>query len=231
MLGAYRHRLLGFDARERFVPSPRLYPAGRRREQLWRTAVEKPLSVDVCVWPTVFQNETVERRLSLFDLGLGLVGAQRPMWTGPFQDLWVSLPELDAQLAIVGKDMRGPADVVAISVDEHWRYPLWDRPLSEGEPAEPAGLDDEWRLLGFDVADGFLTSALMNGSFDEGARVRLRSMFAELLNDAHLFDRLEAAKLCAEHCDERANHRAPHFPYGVWARSPRSPQTPSGSSS
>ncbi len=221
MLGVYRHRLLGFDARERFVPLPRLYPAARRREQLLRPDVEKPLSVDVCVWPTVFQNETVERRLSLFDFGLGLVGALRPMWTGPFQDLWVSLPDLDAQLALVGRDLRGPADVVAISVDEHWRYPLWDRPLSEEEPAEPAGLDDEWRLLGFDVADGFLTSALMNGSFDERSRTRLRSMFAELLNDVHLFDRLEAAKLCAEHCDEHAVGRAPHFPYALWARAPR----------
>ncbi len=226
LLAKLSHRVLGFDARERFVPSQKLYGEQRRRRQLLREDVEKPLSADVLVWPTVFQNEGLES-LELFDLSLGLMGMPRPVWTGPFQDLWVSLAELDLQLATVRKDLRGDVSVVALSVEHTWRYPLWNRPIFDDDAADPDKLDERWHLLGFDVGDGFLRSALMNGAFSKADLDSLRAMFADELNELHLFDDLEVAKLCALHAHERAPARATYFSYGLWQRN--EPSLPSRS--
>jgi len=64
---------MGFDAREMTSPA-RAWHADRRELYLLRPEVERPLSVDALVWPSVFEG--------VADLG----------WTGPVQDLDKAAP-------------------------------------------------------------------------------------------------------------------------------------------
>lgn len=210
------HHVLGFDARERYVPRDAMFTADRVQTFLIKDDVDKPLSTDVIVWPTVFQNANVERaHRSAF--GLGNAGIPLPLCTGPLQDLWSSLFELDRHLLENAASSQGDVTTIAISVDDTWRSPLGNQPLAWGE-AEPAELGAGWELFGLDVSDRFLVSALMNFSYVSGTQERTRADWAHHLNRWHLFDDPDVAAAFARASDARISKRGPFFVYGLWGR-------------
>jgi len=71
--------LLGYDARESWLNFQETWDAERRQNQLLRQEIEKPLSVDSDVWPSVFE---------------AIPCLVRPDWTGYVQHLWDDLEAL-----------------------------------------------------------------------------------------------------------------------------------------
>jgi hypothetical protein len=151
-------------------------------------------SVDSDIWPSVFD----ELQMS------------KPEWTGPVQGLWDDKERLTATLA------RRPAllpsvKIIAIGVlpescgaggHERWRTRL--------DEIRPAQIERSWLLLGFDVADEYLESAL---AMEEGlspACVKPR------LNASSLFDRLEEAKQFAALANHLFSEQEPFCVFGIW---------------
>jgi hypothetical protein len=152
----YTETVIGFDAREQFLASGEFWPPDRRRTYLLRPEVERPLSVDALVWPSVFHE------LPVPDCG------------GVAADLWDDLDEMRAALA-----ERPPVAhrVVAVS----W---ITDDATAKGGPrrsprdAMPCALGAEWELLGHDVADGGCLSGLSNCGYSALERAELAPRWA-----------------------------------------------------
>ena len=196
--------LLGYDCRERWCPRARLWPAERVQKFLLRTDVEKPLSTDVFVWPSVFQDQQLGL-LELEDLRLGPTGLPTPSLHGWVQDLWQDLSAVRGALApLIGQRF----DVIAVTASAPWH--------DDVPECVPATLDDEWALLGFDVVDGWLLSGLTNCGYSHDEIETLRSRWAHRLNAHHLFDNEGHATEFASLADLRVREHAPFYVCGLW---------------
>jgi hypothetical protein len=204
-------RLLGYDVRERWCDRRRLWPEQRVQRFLLRTDIDKPLSTDVMVWPTVFADAQLDW-LDLGDARIGSVGAPAPAFHGFVQDLWRDLAELERH---VPQDL--PAhDVIAITST--------DATHPDMPSCSPATLDDHWILRGYDIADSGLLSGLSNCGFlahEAEDAARLRTQWAGRLNRWHLFDDPTHASDFARLADARVPEHAPFTVYGIWARPAR----------
>lgn len=198
-------RILGFDARERWCPRERLWPAERAARFLLRDT-EKPLSTDVMVWPSVFEDPQLDL-LGMDDLSLGSAGASAPAFRGFVQDLWQDLDALERALTPV---TAGRYDVIAVSVDGEWH--------PSTPPCVPADLDAQWLHLGFDVSDSWLLSGLSNCGYAQEEIDAMRAQWGPRLNAHHLFDDRLDASAFATLCGERVREHAPFHVYGLWRR-------------
>jgi hypothetical protein len=196
--------LLGYDCRERWCPRERLWPPGRTEGFLLRTDVEKPLSTDVFVWPSVFEDQQLGL-LELDDLDLGPAGLHTPAWRGWVQDLWQDLATLRA--AAAPRLERG-FDVIAVTSSAPWHFDVPE--------CVPATLGDQWSLLGFDVVDGWLLSGLTNCGYLRDEIEAQRSRWAPHLNAHHLFDDEAQASEFAKLADLRVREHAPFYICALW---------------
>lgn len=197
--------VLGYDARERWCPRERLWPDERCAQYLLRPDVERPMSADVMVWPSVFANRQMDL-LELEDLHIGSAGAAAPEMRGWVQWLW---SDLDALRAALPDAHDRPHDVVAITTPAPWHF---DVPVSS-----PAAPSDGWMPLGYDVVDGWLLSGLTNcGYLDEDDIDGWRSHWARHLNDRHLFDDDRTADAFAAATSKRVREHAPFLTCRVW---------------
>src|SRR6185295_8059532 len=85
--------LLGFDARETFVPPARSWTTRRREDFLLRPEVEKPLSVDTWAWPSIFGDGFTDS-----DRPTEVQLPEMPAWRGANQTLWDDLASMDEAL-------------------------------------------------------------------------------------------------------------------------------------
>lgn len=208
-------RIVGFDARERWCPLERLWSTERRAGFLLRD-VEKPLSTDIFVWPSVFQDVQLDL-LHLDDLNLGAAGLSAPAWRGSIQDLWDDLGTLERALADA---TIGPFDIIAITTSDA-------SSLDADISCSPAELDAGWELLGHDVSDRWLLSGLTNCGYAESEHQELRARWGPRLNQHHLFTDENDAVVFARGADTRVREHAPFLAWGVWRRSsPGRPGTP-----
>jgi hypothetical protein len=80
---------------------------------------------------------------------------------------------------------------------------------------EPANISPEWRLLGYDVADGSWYSFLCNaGPGQEMARYR--TTWGVHLNDYHLFSDVARAQAFADMNEAREPMHGPYAVYGLY---------------
>lgn len=193
--------LLGYDLRENWRTFEETWDAQSRERFLLREDVEKPLSVDSYVWPSVF--DTVSE-------------LRRPEWTGCVQDLWEDLEEL-MRFAESVEYPRNQACLIAVelvadscSAGEFvdWR----DRVLEVVPPLEKLS----FQLLGYDVADYYLLSGLMNC---EPVRRHDSSHWGPMLNRCHLFREPDSALEFKLQCDRSVQGHAPFFVFAVWSLS------------
>jgi hypothetical protein len=188
--------LLGFDARVPGGGDPEEWDADRREGFLRRADVRSVRSVDVMVWP------------SLFDREAG-AGRELPAWKGPNDGLWDDLSALKGHLP------DAPAYwLVGVSVLCHRKFggPLPPY-LTETQPAEPEG---GWTFLGWDVADAYRLSGLSNCGIPSGQTESERSRWAGALNEHHLFMQANAASAFRRQCDRTVAEHRPFFVYGLW---------------
>lgn len=199
-------QILGYDAR-RVTPDWR----GQRAEGCWdrfllRTDLEQPLSTDDAVW---------DFALDWDDPNVG-----QPDWTGPFQDLWENLEDLEKFLAKCRRLAMRPYWVIAIA---RARNTMGERAAQNQLPnlcfqyegVDPAAPQASWEFLGYDVSDYFQLSGLMNCGYCGDGDSR-GGYFAGKLSAFHLFDSFADADQCRQWMDERVGEHAPFFVYALF---------------
>lgn len=194
--------LLGYDVRSKDFDVKSLWPTLRRQQYLILPEVDKPLSTDVAVWPTL-----VDRRVQGYSLA---------EWIGPLAPIWERLEDLKSNIE---RHLREHSCFIAIA--------LAMRGLSEldvsrfrndrGSPS-PSSIDPSWRFLGYDISDEGLLSGLMNCGYpdDPAQKLALRSKWGAHLNANHLFENQGKAFMFKEYADDRVPEHAPFFVYGLW---------------
>lgn len=161
------HLVIGFDARENWRPYPESWPQGRKDSFLLR------------VWPSIFHGS----EQAYFPQTPKLL--ERPDFTGQVAGLWEDFVELKSSLASTAPSMpyRLIAITLVISVLGN----------DEGERnfgVQPKFLDPSWKLLGYDVSDGFLLSGLSNCGYSSSDILEFRKQFGSDLNENHLFSQI-----------------------------------------
>jgi hypothetical protein len=202
-------RLLGFSARERWLSPPGDgareggWTEENKRAWLLHSDVERPLSVDHLVWPTVFD---VDQTLL------------EPDYHGPLQDLW---SDLGAMISCIDKQWKGSwksSAIIAITLCLPEAGELAAEISELGmDTTIPATIDSEWHVLGFDVADRWLLSGLSNCTHTTEADFQaLRQRFAFSINRYHLFDLEQHARDFRCVSDLRVKDHAPFFVFCIW---------------
>jgi hypothetical protein len=79
----------------------------------------------------------------------------------------------------------------------------------------PPTISDNWRLLGFDVADAGLTSGLSNCGHKQSEIAGLRASWVADLNEHHLFTDMARALAFRDVTDRRVPEHAPFFVYAL----------------
>lgn len=186
---------LGFDARPAPSELKDRWPSARKREALLRLDVPVPLSVDYLIWP------------SAWDLGDKTLG-----WRGPIQGLWDNMAALEGRL----ESMPGRWWIIAVALD--WRSVPPDERAEWQERVTGIKVGAEvndWKPLGYDVADRFLTSSAL--WFRPGENVQtLRTEWSQRLNKHHLFSKFDPALQFRELSNLRVPEHAPHFVYRLF---------------
>lgn len=80
-------RLIGFDCREMGLNFKTTWLASRIKQYLLKNDIEKPLSTDVMVWPSMFTSSDSK-------------------WVG-HQDLWDSMDEMEEELPTIPRSSFG----------------------------------------------------------------------------------------------------------------------------
>ncbi len=193
--------LIGFDAREMLSP-PRAWNAERREVYLLRPEVERPLSVDALVWPSVFE---------------ALPGVA---WTGPVQALWDDVGRMDQKLRAVAGTQ--PWRIAVAWLPENDGRGAVLPAISNTTPDVPG---DGWSFLGFDVADGMHISGLSNCGYEPAERETFRRDWARELNGHHLFEDPVAARAFRDATDARVREHAPFFVFALFRIDGNEPST------
>jgi hypothetical protein len=196
--------LLGFQLRVDRGQTPP-WASDRRAKYLLIESVPTPLSVDTTVWP-LSTNQALQSRM-LEDYSTEASSA--PNGLGVYR-LQVALELLDR---VEGSD---PLAITALKVaadDLRALHKIEDAGYTVGDLSARG-----WRRLGYDVADRWLTSGLMNCGYNAGEKQSLVSRFGRLLNDNHLFREASDATVFSTQCDTRVAEHAPFFVYGLWLK-------------
>ncbi len=201
--------LLGFDARERFLEPVRTWTPARRGTYLLREDVQKPLSVDAAVWPSLFGHGLPDSERTR----LGLEALPLPGWRGPNQELWDSLSRMQSALEPLAAEAHWTVAVSWVSVEGFSESRAGAGPYRE--KMEPEAVSADWTLLGFDVADAGFISGLSNCGYTPEEAAGLRATWASALNAHHLFDDLEKALAFRELTEARVPEHAPFFVYAL----------------
>jgi len=192
-MNKYVELLIGFDARENIAKLDETWDSERVQQYLLRTDVVKPYSVDVMVWDSIFH----------------LLNIELPAWIGPRQQ-WDDLQRL--RKFIENKKIKQSYWLVAIT---QWNINERD-PLEKQRDVKPNLIPNEWTLLGFDIADRYLLSGLMNAGYLVDERGVLSYKWSRYLNRYHLFDDLELAMQFKSLTDKRVEEHSPFSAYGIY---------------
>lgn len=193
--------LIGFDAREMWLEADQIHTVHQdwREKFLLNQEIEKVLSTDTLVWPSVFDlDETLEP----------------PEWRGLVQDLWDDLQRMEDYL-VKGWDAQWrPCSIIAVTklVDSEWKHEM----RAAGYPVKPRELDKRWSLLGYDVSDEFLLSGLSDCGYTPKEVRTLGKRWSPYLNNHHLFTDWQQAVEFQEMTDERVVEHAPFYVYGLY---------------
>jgi hypothetical protein len=202
---------LGLDARlprERYLA--REWTAERRELYLLRPDVERPVSVDRAVWPSLFlfpgdwTNPDRKDKPVAPQLAFGEVATR----------LWRDRARMDAALRMQVPPPHGALvriDLVTDASDkagDAWKILNFvPEPVLEGSA--------DWPVAGYDVAAASLLSGLMNCGYSLPERRALRPVWAPKVNDHGLFESLDDALAYRAATDARVPEHAPFFVFAV----------------
>jgi hypothetical protein len=149
------------------------------------------------VWVSVFHSQQISK----------------PSWIGPLGEVWASLAQLTAFLTADSAMDHG--DIIAIT---QWVWVTAEK-IAERDAAydvQPSVRSPQWKLLGFDVADRFLLSGLMNAGYTANEKDALCQQWSSHLNRYHLFDDVAVALQFQALTDRRVQEHSPFSVYGLY---------------
>ncbi len=202
-----RHTLVGFDARQNWLPMANWWPMNGPFLYLLRENVERPASVDKNIWSSVCA--------VLSDLA-------RPDDAGPLPPLWNDYDRLRRHVESKDgmADRRYSLIAVTLAVDSlNPDAPEWLSLLGPDAP-DLGVLDQNWKLMGYDVANPKLYSGLTDAPYhaEHEDIASLQSRWVPHLNDRHLFASFDEAKGFITIVEQRVRRLAPFGVFGVWER-------------
>lgn len=206
--------LVGFDAREMWRDYRRFWEAIRIKSFLLKPDVAKPLSVDWCVWPSVFDVREFADLTPSERNRLGLGGLPLPEWTGPNRPLWARLADLEQHLEQTSPG--GAYWVVALSVAAADRapksapttWPSWGRRMTSKEAGS-------WECLGIDVASRDFHCSLTSRGYSDEDKRSYTELWSAHLNRFHLFSDTRPAYEYAESNNALIPEFAPFVAYCI----------------
>lgn len=198
-----KEKIVGFDAREMWLLYENEWSSQNRDTFLLKTDLYKPLSVDTAIWHSVFDSN-IENSLERPNKKIG--------WR---HSTWSQLQELEATVT------RGQLGF------KHWLIAitqLLDDKTSEEIgidyfPVEPSKVDNQWKFLGYDVAEKVFLSGLMNMGYApelDNEKEVAQSKYEDSLNEYHLFDDKDSALEFANWSNTRDPGHGPFFVFGVY---------------
>ncbi|MEZ0325208.1 MAG: hypothetical protein ACAH95_04830 [Fimbriimonas sp.] len=179
--------VIGYDARDTREVGPVNYGCGFLLKD-----VTKPLSVDDAIWWSVFDRE----------------GLEVPEWRGPRQNNWENLAAMQA--CAVENHLEGFRTIAITQMPEE------EEGAIGSDVSNPGEVQPGWEFLGYDVADYFLLSGLMNCGYTEEEMAVLCERFGDRLNQNHLFTSIQAAEEFMLLSDERVPEHAPFYVFGLY---------------
>lgn len=194
-------KLVGFDAREMELEPDKAWSQERKATYLLRTDVDKPLSTDTLVWPSV----------------LPLEEGPSPDFPASSLRLWDSLPKLQERLIAIRNSVRQPYWVIGITIMmrglSQTENELWSLRLSK---TVPSTRNKDWEFLGYDISDLALLSGLSNCGYKPDEIRSLRARWVKHLNKFHLFTDESQAIEFKGLSDQRVVEHAPFFVFGLY---------------
>lgn len=87
--------LVGFDAREMQCRLYKMWSQSRKETYLLRHDIQMPLSIDILVWPSIFDTEKRIVSQNKEHENTAPKGIPLPKWIGPNRPLWCDLESLE----------------------------------------------------------------------------------------------------------------------------------------
>ncbi len=206
--------VVGYDARivwsEQRLSCGDIYSTGDFRYYLM---VDEPYSTDYMVWPSVFDKG------SLIKYGVDLFGQwlqdrlPLPEWTGPVNGTWEHLSAMRLYLQENSAAIKRSYWVIAVSVFYEKERPDDCYFSRNSIQADPPVQDARWQMLGYDVSDYSLNSALNAYWPQEPDK---RSRWKHLLNEHHLFADIDDAREFRDFVDQNYGFRDEQYTYGIY---------------
>ena len=202
--------LLGFDAREMWLATgDMLHPAHTPATFLLRDDVDKVLSADTLIWPSLFTTPVLPSAKQL------LPCLESPRWIGANPPFWEDLDALVAAIPAGVSEPGRPYWLIAATWISEWGFESGNvGPYRE--PTRPSQREPDWPLLGYDVTDGSLLSGLSNCGYDSAERPGLVARWSPHLNAHHLFSDVHQALEFRDVSDRRVPEHAPFFVIALW---------------
>lgn len=206
--------LLGFKVR---MPPKNLppWPLERRKTYLLRADVNRPLSVDPRIWPDLEYADLAPTDPQYADLVAEV-----------FDDYYRD--SVSNGLNIYTKSsadrLRRLRQGLIVAFTANSKDAVMLRRLHKIDESQlsPSELRSSgFRRLGYDVADQWLYSGLMNCALNASERKLLSPKFQAALNDAGLFTSAQLAEKFRLQCNRLIPEHAPFLVYGIWLKSLR----------
>lgn len=199
---------LGYDVRVSAGAAARVWEQQRREAFLLNPRTSTPLSVDESCWPSVFRYSKGGRE-TISDARAILV--EPSDFRHSVFRLW---PKLDEMIAATSQDVRGSVVAVQVfSIKPLMEVEFWRGALEGFEPRKPGF--ENWKFLGYDVADESRQSGLCNCQYSEAEFKKLRPEWQRRLNQAGLIPSMEDALEFRSLTDHRVPEHSPFYVYSV----------------
>lgn len=220
------HEVVGFDAREIWLDVNSQWPQTRKDSILLRHDIVKPLSVDRNVWSTVFSELRQPHLWQSLRRKPEYLGNE---WNQVFtEDRKLSIPHDSYRPRGVWRNLASMRDYLQQSWGKVWK-PCYlvaiveiledeavEKQDREPDPITPSIMDNQWTLLGYDVADYELYTGLFNGTLEPDKVVEIRRKWEKYLNKYHLFVDSEKARDYIQVANERYPSHTPYYVYALY---------------
>jgi hypothetical protein len=202
--------LLGFQLRVT-LSQLKQWDSERRETYLLRENIKHPLSIDRAVWPEYDNKDVLSSFFSDYCVGvycapngLNIYNIKTPTLLDQISD--------HAETILIGLTIIN--DTVNHAQELKSKHSILDIPYSFEHL-----LRSDWACLGYDVADYWLYSGLMNCGYNPNHKTDLSKRFANALNEYGLFMSTEIAQEFRIYCESNIKEHMPFAVYGLWWKS------------
>jgi len=221
--------MIGYDIREMWLDTESFWNEERRKEFLLKQQVKKPISVDNTVWPSIYNLDIAEP----IDYMRAIPRSKNyktkewdntvknhkvlsiPNHTGWLGDLWNELSVVKQNTSVSWSNKWKPCWIIAITqftdaIDET------DVEKYSSYFVTPQEINSLWTLLGYDVADTFLTGFISNAGYTDDEVEPLRREWVEYFNQWHLFNDFDLARKYVDVAYKRDFNHGPFEVFGIY---------------